>query len=704
MPPLTKSFIWHYFTSIDQDSAMCNICKKLYSRKGRTTTSLKSHLKSIHPEEYSIFLYADTEQKIKQFEGSDAMPLEQRLKVPGENQDSMLSSQPLSPTKLKVTRQKNPQTAQKSPTPPPVNEEVCLRWNSHHVNMQNTFPTLLLREQYVDVTIVAEGRTLKCHRMILSSCSPYFEEVLAGISPMQHPVLFMKDIPFWILKCLLDFMYAGEVHIFQNKLQDLLNVAEILKIKGLAGTNSNEGSKVDTKESIKTYEEPEKDRKKEEKKQSEIKKEDKKVQNKTPQMETRTHYRTRRNSCHNEDILDPLDLLEPVYEEPAKEERPTPNRTREKYQNIPVRKKLKKRKYTEIRVESPPPVFQTRKGTRSRPNVKVPKYYDGLEEEDLNKNDASVIERQPHINVEDPFLGIVDIKTEPMDFDNDVIEIQDNNVGFSENEEEEAIIGNYDSPILNIAKKIARSQNEDPLSCVEESENEIGLTITNVQSINENSIEETIKKTTENVEDSTKTTTEETTKITTEETTENPEEVKKANSKETKVDSLEDPVENVDTLGNTSKDVGQNNATTEEKTVAERPQSPEKEETAKIDDKNDHSNVEKMDENEDNVGDKKEIDKNKDKDKIENIAEKVTPQSSIDDIQLDFTENIEMTENLTEDFDQNLADLTNDALDRHFNTEDASEKMAMDLEQPTNAATETTEVATTFEERTNFTL
>lgn len=51
-----------------------------------------------------------------------------------------------------------------------------------------------------------------------------------GISPMQHPVLFLKDIPYWIVRSLCDFMYSGEVHIFQNKLEELLSVAEALKV------------------------------------------------------------------------------------------------------------------------------------------------------------------------------------------------------------------------------------------------------------------------------------------------------------------------------------------------------------------------------------------------------------------------------------------------------------------------------------------
>ncbi|VEN63768.1 unnamed protein product, partial [Callosobruchus maculatus] len=187
----------------------------------------------------------------------DAMPLEKRLRAPtptaststaSPQPEPVLQSQPLSPTKLKVTRQaarpgsaahQSPRPTPPPPTPPPPPpppQDVCLRWNTHHANMQTTFPSLLMKEQYVDATLVAEGQTIKCHRVILSSCSPYFEDVLSSISPYQHPVLFMKDTPFWILRSVCDFMYAGEVNVAQNKLEEFLAVADNLKIKGLART------------------------------------------------------------------------------------------------------------------------------------------------------------------------------------------------------------------------------------------------------------------------------------------------------------------------------------------------------------------------------------------------------------------------------------------------------------------------------------
>ncbi|KAL0808864.1 hypothetical protein ABMA28_012534 [Loxostege sticticalis] len=53
----TKSNVWDYFepNKKDQDKANCKICNKSYSRKGRTTSSLKNHLKSMHSEEFSTF-------------------------------------------------------------------------------------------------------------------------------------------------------------------------------------------------------------------------------------------------------------------------------------------------------------------------------------------------------------------------------------------------------------------------------------------------------------------------------------------------------------------------------------------------------------------------------------------------------------------------------------------------------------------------
>lgn len=75
--------------------------------------------------------------------------------------------------------------------PPP--QQFCVRWNSYQSNLQNAFPKLLTSEHFVDVTLACENEMLKCHKVVLSACSTYFEKLLLD-NPCQHPIIFMKDM------------------------------------------------------------------------------------------------------------------------------------------------------------------------------------------------------------------------------------------------------------------------------------------------------------------------------------------------------------------------------------------------------------------------------------------------------------------------------------------------------------------------------
>ena len=49
------------------------------------------------------------------------------------------------------------------------------RWNNHPVNLVSSFSGLFSNERLTDVTLAAEGRHLKAHKMLLSACSDYFQ-------------------------------------------------------------------------------------------------------------------------------------------------------------------------------------------------------------------------------------------------------------------------------------------------------------------------------------------------------------------------------------------------------------------------------------------------------------------------------------------------------------------------------------------------
>ncbi|KAL0122053.1 hypothetical protein PUN28_007085 [Cardiocondyla obscurior] len=185
-----------------------------------TQSLVRPHLRNIEPAPLS------QQQQAHQAQQQGSQPKTLVLKtIP-------LKVKQVAPTTIKMpSRQANQgphNVVHQQPT------EVCLRWNSYHSNMQNSFPSLLDTEQFVDVTLACEGRSLKCHKMILSSCSDYLADLLRE-NPCQHPIILMKDLKFWEVEALVKFMYRGEVNVAHDKLPQLLNAAEALQVKGLAG-------------------------------------------------------------------------------------------------------------------------------------------------------------------------------------------------------------------------------------------------------------------------------------------------------------------------------------------------------------------------------------------------------------------------------------------------------------------------------------
>ncbi|XP_026746812.1 protein tramtrack, beta isoform-like isoform X6 [Trichoplusia ni] len=120
-------------------------------------------------------------------------------------------------------------------------EQFSLCWNNFHANMSAGFHGLLSRGDLVDVTLAADGRLLQAHKLVLSVCSPYFQEMFKS-NPNPHPIVFLKDVSHSALRDLLQFMYQGEVNVKQEELASFISTAEQLQVKGLTGNQNEESS------------------------------------------------------------------------------------------------------------------------------------------------------------------------------------------------------------------------------------------------------------------------------------------------------------------------------------------------------------------------------------------------------------------------------------------------------------------------------
>ena len=129
-------------------------------------------------------------------------------------------------------------------------EKFCLKLNEYQSNISKSFQSLRDKEDFCDVTLVGDDfKQVKAHKVILSSCSEYFDNVLKANKKQPHPILCLEGLNFQDLQNVLDYIYNEELKIYQHDLDRFLAVAKRFRLEGLIGQEniSNELINEETK-------------------------------------------------------------------------------------------------------------------------------------------------------------------------------------------------------------------------------------------------------------------------------------------------------------------------------------------------------------------------------------------------------------------------------------------------------------------------
>ena len=123
-----------------------------------------------------------------------------------------------------------------------MSEKFCLKWNDFQQNLNQTFSCLRNETEFSDVTLFCDDqRQLNAHKVVLSSCSEYFKSILKS-NKNSHPILCMIDLNYDDLSNILDYIYHGEVQLYQDQLDRFLNIAQKLKVDGLLSNKLSDDS------------------------------------------------------------------------------------------------------------------------------------------------------------------------------------------------------------------------------------------------------------------------------------------------------------------------------------------------------------------------------------------------------------------------------------------------------------------------------
>ena len=123
-----------------------------------------------------------------------------------------------------------------------MSEKFCLKWNDFHTNVSNSFGLLRNEDYLQDVTLVTEdNEQVAAHKLVLSACSDYFKNIFKR-NKNSNLLLCLEGVNSADLNNVLDYIYNGEVKIYQENIDRFLEVAQRFKLEGLLGNNEEESS------------------------------------------------------------------------------------------------------------------------------------------------------------------------------------------------------------------------------------------------------------------------------------------------------------------------------------------------------------------------------------------------------------------------------------------------------------------------------
>ena len=114
-----------------------------------------------------------------------------------------------------------------------------ITFNEHNTLLGERVQKLFLSEEFSDASVLCCGELLPIHRIVISNYSEYFDDLIEKSSSNTQKIVKIKEYKLDVVKALLEFMYKGKIEIPIHKLDKLVELGKVLKVKGLVDKNNS---------------------------------------------------------------------------------------------------------------------------------------------------------------------------------------------------------------------------------------------------------------------------------------------------------------------------------------------------------------------------------------------------------------------------------------------------------------------------------
>ena len=116
-----------------------------------------------------------------------------------------------------------------------MSDKFSLKWNDYQLNWNRSLSEFRKTTDLSDVTLISDDKVkFSAHKIILSACSNMLKFIFKD-NNHANSLLYLGGVNSVNLGFILDYMYNGEVNLFQEQLDSFLESAQKLEVEGLLG-------------------------------------------------------------------------------------------------------------------------------------------------------------------------------------------------------------------------------------------------------------------------------------------------------------------------------------------------------------------------------------------------------------------------------------------------------------------------------------
>merc|ERR1712189_51161 len=113
-------------------------------------------------------------------------------------------------------------------------EKFNLNWDTFTDHLGEMLHDMITSNEFTDVTLVTEDKKhFKAHKVVLSASSPVFKEIIKD-NLLSSPFIYLRGIQSHEIESILQFIYLGQATLYQERMNEFLNVAKSLEINEIS--------------------------------------------------------------------------------------------------------------------------------------------------------------------------------------------------------------------------------------------------------------------------------------------------------------------------------------------------------------------------------------------------------------------------------------------------------------------------------------